>query len=336
MAGEIPIIAASLDTFAMTRRLLLAFTTFAAACSSAPPKPLTVNDLPDIDTAAVLTDIKKLSSDEFEGRLPGTKGEQLAVEYLMDQFKAAGLEPGNPGRHLDAEGAARRPHAVRVLAARGQEGRHSAQLQGARRFVAFSKHVTDAMKLEDSEIVFAGYGVQAPEFQWDDFKGVDVKGKTHRRARQRSAGAATRRSDELDPKIFGGKRDDLLRPLDLQVREGRRARRRRAASSSTRPIAPGTPSTSCRDSAASGSIWCTPDKNMTHAAKSRAGCRSTPRQRCSRRPARTIEELKAQAATREFKPVPLGMTASFALKQKMRTIDSQNVDREADRAATRR
>jgi hypothetical protein len=55
-----------------------------------------MSDLPHISTEAMLADIRKLSSGEFEGRAPGGKGEELAVRYLIDQFKAAGLEPGNP------------------------------------------------------------------------------------------------------------------------------------------------------------------------------------------------------------------------------------------------
>ena len=79
------------------RFLIAAILVFTAACSEPAPKgPVPIASLPDINTAAVLADIKKLSSDEFEGRLPGTNGEQLTVAYLVDQFKAAGLEPGNP------------------------------------------------------------------------------------------------------------------------------------------------------------------------------------------------------------------------------------------------
>src|SRR2546430_12305016 len=62
---------------------------------SVPGGQVAIGQLPDIDMTAVLTHTRKLSSDEFEGRLPGTKGEQLTVAYLVDQFKKAGLKPGN-------------------------------------------------------------------------------------------------------------------------------------------------------------------------------------------------------------------------------------------------
>src|SRR5580765_1122715 len=78
------------------RHALVVAVALTTACSSAPPKPLTLKEMPDVDTARALADITKLSSDEFQGRLPGTKGEQLAVDYITQQFVAAGLTPGNP------------------------------------------------------------------------------------------------------------------------------------------------------------------------------------------------------------------------------------------------
>src|SRR5436190_13231223 len=81
----------------MTKRLLLFPILFTLACAAPEPaKPLTLAQMPDINTDRVMADIKKLSSDEFEGRAPGSKGEQLTVAYLTDQIKAIGLDPGNP------------------------------------------------------------------------------------------------------------------------------------------------------------------------------------------------------------------------------------------------
>src|SRR5687767_8099163 len=77
-------------------RRALPFLVLIAACTTSPAKPVKVAEFPDIDATAALRDITRLSSDEFEGRLPGTKGEQLTVQYLTEQFKAIGLEPGNP------------------------------------------------------------------------------------------------------------------------------------------------------------------------------------------------------------------------------------------------
>src|SRR6266571_5136544 len=67
----------------------------AASAGCAKPGTVAIAQLPDIDSAAVLAHTKVLSSDEFEGRAPGTKGEELSVNYLSDQFRKAGLQPGN-------------------------------------------------------------------------------------------------------------------------------------------------------------------------------------------------------------------------------------------------
>src|SRR5215510_3638273 len=78
------------------RSLATLLVLLASACVGQPSKPMPIADMPNVDSAAALADIKKLASDEFEGRAPGSKGEQLTVQYLTDQFKAIGLEPGNP------------------------------------------------------------------------------------------------------------------------------------------------------------------------------------------------------------------------------------------------
>ena len=104
-----------------------------AACSSAPPRPLTLKEMPAINTDAVLADIKKLSSDEFEGREPGSKGEELTVEYLIEQFKAAALEPGNPdGTWIRKcrSSASRRPAQSPLVVKKGGQSLH---VQAARR-----------------------------------------------------------------------------------------------------------------------------------------------------------------------------------------------------------
>src|SRR5262249_26925014 len=93
----------SVSTF---RRTVIGISLLAAACStqpastSGPPsttpaQQIAIGQLPNLDTAALLAHTKVLSSDEYEGRAPGTKGEQLTVSYLQDQFAKAGLKPGN-------------------------------------------------------------------------------------------------------------------------------------------------------------------------------------------------------------------------------------------------
>ena len=80
----------------MSKRLLLSGALLAAACSGGSPAAMTLAELPSPSTDIMLVDIKTLSSDEFEGRMPGSKGEALTVEYLVKQLKDSSLEPGAP------------------------------------------------------------------------------------------------------------------------------------------------------------------------------------------------------------------------------------------------
>ena len=162
--------------------------------------------MPAIDGKAVLEHTKVLASDEFEGRAPGTKGEELTVAYLIEQLRKIGLQPGNPdGTYVqkvplvghDRPGQPR-PHLP-------QGRRRSARLTWRDDYVAWTKRVAERVALDDSELVFVGYGVQAPEFQWDDYKGVDLRGKTMVVLVGDPPVPDPREPGELDPKMFGGK-----------------------------------------------------------------------------------------------------------------------------------
>ena len=181
----------------MSKRSLLLLVTLAAACSLSPRKPLTLAELPDLSGNAMLADIRKLSSDEFEERIPGSQGETLTVAYLTERLKEAGLEPGNP----DGTWTQKVPMVGLTPEVRGplviKKGAQKREFKVNDDFVAFSKHVADEAKIENSELVFAGYGVQAPEFQWDDFSDMDVRGK--------AIIVLVNDPPVPDDKIFGGK-----------------------------------------------------------------------------------------------------------------------------------
>src|SRR5438105_7378028 len=152
--------------------LLLPALSFAADQRSFPPKEA----LDAITAADLLKHIKVLSSDEFEGRAPGSKGEELSVEYIYKQFKALGLKPGNPNgtytQEVPLAGIKTTPTAF--FNAKGQK----TELKFPDDYVASSARLQENIKVENSEIVFVGYGIVAPEYGWDDYKDVDVKGKT--------------------------------------------------------------------------------------------------------------------------------------------------------------
>jgi len=136
-----------------------------------------------LDTAAtsvtadgLLQHIKDLAADSMEGRAPGTPGEDKAVAYMLSQFKSLGLKPGNPdGTYLqNVDLIGYKAHPVASISAKGK----TIALKYPDDFIANSRHNRAETKVENSDIVFVGYGVVAPEYGWDDYKGVDVKGKT--------------------------------------------------------------------------------------------------------------------------------------------------------------
>ena len=118
-----------------------------------------------------------LASDEFEGRAPATGGEVKTIAYLKQEFAALGLEPGNgedwfqevPVTSVITDEAA-------VLTIKGAD--YERQLNYAEDMMVSTQQQVDSVTVEDSELVFVGYGIVAPERDWDDYAGVDVKGKT--------------------------------------------------------------------------------------------------------------------------------------------------------------
>src|SRR5689334_9655226 len=142
------------------------------------PTPAAVVDLkPALDSINaddLLGHIKTLSSDEFEGRGPGTKGEELSVKYITEQFQKLGLKPGNPDgtfvQKVPLAGFTAEPEAS--FKAGGKE----LKLENLKDYVAVSRRYEPQVNVDGSDIVFVGYGVDAPEYGWDDYKGVDVKG----------------------------------------------------------------------------------------------------------------------------------------------------------------
>ncbi|MET0336951.1 MAG: PA domain-containing protein, partial [Caulobacter sp.] len=137
---------------------------------------------PPLDTARLKADVKTLSSDAFEGRGPATAGEVKTVEYISTQMKAAGLEPGG-----DLKGGKRAWTQDVPLAKSDIVGTPSISLtigglskplrQGDDVALRANMRGESHVSVKDAPVVFVGYGVKAPEKNWDDFKGMDLKGK---------------------------------------------------------------------------------------------------------------------------------------------------------------
>ena len=151
----------------------------------------------------LLAHIKVLASDEFEGRAPGSKGEDLSVKYITDQFKKIGVKPGNPDgtytQGVPLAGIKSEPRMSFII------GDKPMDLKYPDDFVASSARLQPEIKIEKSDMVFVGYGVVAPEYGWDDYKNVDVRGKTLLMLIGDPPVPDPKDPSKLDDKIFKGK-----------------------------------------------------------------------------------------------------------------------------------
>jgi len=130
-----------------------------------------------ISPAALSQTVKVLSSDPFQGRAPGTPGEKKTVAYLIARFKALGLKPGGVAGSWTQPVPLVRAQVTgtpKVVVNGGGQATPLAQLQD---IYVSTVRPTDRVTIDKAPLVFVGYGVKAPERQWDDFKGVDLKGK---------------------------------------------------------------------------------------------------------------------------------------------------------------
>ncbi|EHQ26940.1 M28 family metallopeptidase [Mucilaginibacter paludis] len=125
---------------------------------------------------AIKNQIAVLANDSLMGRKPFTEGEVRATRYIAAEFKKAGLEPGNQGSYFQdvpMVQVASTPSPTMAIS-----GKASMSLKAVEDFVVFSRREQDTLQLKNSPLVFAGYGVVAPEYHWNDYAGLDVKGKT--------------------------------------------------------------------------------------------------------------------------------------------------------------
>ena len=133
--------------------------------------------VPPVDEALMRETIRTLSSDAFEGRGPGTAAEPRTLDAIIARFKAAGLQPGNKGQWLQdvptstISGTNRSPLTITGAAA-------TLTFKPSSDFVVGSYRITPHTEVKDSELVFVGYGINAPELGWNDYAGIDMKGKT--------------------------------------------------------------------------------------------------------------------------------------------------------------
>lgn len=157
---------------------LLAFAAiiFLAACNRNKPTTSDEDGLAAFSADSLRLHVAELSDDSFQGRKPFTEGETITIEYLQKQFKAAGLEPGNGDSYLQEVPMVN----IQTTAAPDMmvtTSKGSFKLKGLDDYVIWTDKITDQVSFDNNEVVFAGYGIVAPEYNWNDYEGLDVKGK---------------------------------------------------------------------------------------------------------------------------------------------------------------
>lgn len=150
----------------------------APAKSAANTSALPDVTVPDLSEQTMKDVVKELSLDSYEGRTPGSAGEEKTVAYLIDKFKAAGLEPGNKGGWTqDVPLVEITAKNVSALSIADKAGKAMSFAYGSE-YVVGSYRETPRTEVKQSDMVFVGHGIVAPEKGWNDYAGVDVKGKT--------------------------------------------------------------------------------------------------------------------------------------------------------------
>ncbi len=145
-----------------------------AGCATTSITPTDVtNGYNSIKADELAAHIKVLASDEFGGRAPSSEGEKLTLDYLTTQFKALGFQPGNGDSFLqEVPLVSLEADSNMVLSIGGKDYQYKKDM------VMGSSRISAQEGIENSELVFVGYGVNAPEYNWNDYEGLDVKGKT--------------------------------------------------------------------------------------------------------------------------------------------------------------
>jgi len=270
----------------------------------------------------LLAHIKVLASDEFEGRAPGTKGEELSVKYIADQFKNIGLKPGNPDgtytQEVPLAGIKSEPQMSFTI------GDKNIDLKYPDDFVASSARLQPEIKIDKSDAIFVGYGVVAPEYGWDDYKDVDVRGKTLLMLIGDPPVPDPKNPSRLDDKMFKGK---AMTYYGRWTYKYEIAAQKGAAAAiiihETEPAA--YPWQVVRSSWGKENFELdNPNKNMD-TVSSRSWITLDVAKKLIAACGKDFDALKKSAITKAFRPVALSAKANIDIKQQIRSFKSHNV-----------
>ncbi len=266
-----------------------------------------------INEATLRGHIRYLADDLLEGRGPGSRGDKQTQLYLSTQFQSLGLVPAAPDgdwlQPVPLVGVhTRQPDVVTFLHAD-----QSLTLKPLDEFVATSGHPTENARFENAEVVFVGYGIEAPEYDWDDYKDVDLRGKVL---------LMMNNDPSSDPELFEGRRRLYYGRWDYKYVAAARQGAIGAIIIHTTPSA-GYPWQVVRTS------WSGEEFELRGKEGPRMELKAWATEDAAKRIARLsghdLDELRASAESRDFRPVPLGTSLSINLTANVRQQDTANV-----------
>ena len=278
--------------------------------------------LESINADDLLRRTEVLAHDSMEGRAPGGAGEDRTVRYLETEMRRMGLGPGNPDgtyvQNVPLVGL------TSDVTGRLTIGGTTIELQGPRDFIAETRRVTPEVSVENSDLVFVGYGVVAPEYGWDDYKDVDVTGKTIVMLVNDPAIPSAGDSTRLDDEMFRGRAMTYYGRWTYKYEIA--AEKGAAAAIVIHETGPagypfevlsagwGQENFDIRSA----------DNNMGRVAV-QAWMPEPAIRGFLQRMGHDFDDLKRQALQRDFRPIELGAQVSFALRNEVREIQSRNV-----------
>ena len=266
-----------------------------------------------ITQASIEAPIRFLSSDLLEGRGPATRGDELARLYLQAQLEGLGYQPAF------ANGAWQQPFDIVGLKAQFPKAwsfsARSGKVDLAWRedYIAVSGLQKEQASISNAEVVFVGYGIQAPEFQWDDFKGMDLKGKVL---------VMLNNDPDWDPNLFAGKRRLYYGRWDYKYESAARQGAAGAIIIHTIPSA-GYP-WQVVQSSWGGEQFQLPAGAEPHVSVEAWATEAAAR-RLMKAAGQDLDKLIGAAHSRDFKPVPLGLTTSITFSNTLSRGKTANV-----------
>ncbi|MEI8600047.1 M28 family metallopeptidase [Shewanella sp. PP-Sp27a-2] len=266
-----------------------------------------------LDLAQYRTDVKTLASDAFGGRAPLSEGETLTLDYLVKAFKDMGLKPGFGDSYLQAV-----PLAQISADQSMQLDIGGLKFANGSEFTARTQRIAETVSLNKSDVVFVGYGINAPEYGWNDYQGLDVKGKTVI-VLVNDPGFATQ-----DTAVFKGNAMTYYGRWTYKYEEA--ARQGAEAVFIVHETAPAAYGWGVVQNSNTGTKFTLVDANNNQGQVGIMGwVQHETAQKIFTKAGLDFDTLKQQAAKPNFKAIPLKLSAQLTLNNKIERAESHNV-----------